>query len=53
MLNKLLSLFVKIAFGAIFLLAITPVGVLFRVFGIDLLQKKIDRQALSYWKDHA
>jgi len=53
MLNKMISLLIKIAFGAIFLLVVTPVGFLFRSIGIDLLQKRIDRQASTYWKDHS
>lgn len=53
MLNKLFGLFIKGAFGAIFLIVVTPAGVLLRILGIDLLQKKIDRQASSYWKDHS
>lgn len=32
-----------------FLLVITPVGLFFRLIGRDVLQRKFDRQAASYW----
>lgn len=52
MLNKLINLFIKSVFGAIFLLVVTPLGILLRIFGVDLLKKRIDPQAESYWKKH-
>jgi hypothetical protein len=52
MLNKLISLPVKIAFGIVFVIVITPLGLLIRCFGVDLLKSKIDRQARTYWNDH-
>ncbi len=35
--------------GLLFFVAITPMGLLFRLFGKDLLRLKLDRQAASYW----
>ncbi|MGE0657917.1 MAG: SxtJ family membrane protein [Reyranellaceae bacterium] len=35
--------------GLLFYVAITPMGLLFRLFGKDLLRLKLDRQAASYW----
>lgn len=32
-----------------FLLVITPVGLFFRLIGRDVLHRKFDRQAASYW----
>ncbi len=32
-----------------FLLVLTPVGLVFRLLGKDLLNRKIDRQAPTYW----
>jgi hypothetical protein len=52
MLNKLIGLPVKITFGIIFMIIITPLGLIVRSFGIDFMQRKIDRQAKSYWNDH-
>ncbi|MDC1067768.1 SxtJ family membrane protein [Candidatus Kapabacteria bacterium] len=39
----------KLILGLIFYLVITPIGILQRTMGQDLLNKKIDKQATSYW----
>lgn len=33
----------------VFYLIVTPIGILFRMFGKDILDLKIDRSAESYW----
>jgi hypothetical protein len=40
---------VRILLGLFFYLIVTPIGVIMRLFGKDLLDKKIDRSAKSYW----
>ena len=35
--------------GAIYYLMFTPVGLLFRLMGRDLLHREIDKNAASYW----
>ena len=36
--------------AAIYYLVITPIGVMMRVFGYDPMQRRLDRQAKTYWK---
>jgi hypothetical protein len=40
----------RILLGIFFYGIITPTGLLMRLFGKDLLDKKIDRSASSYWQ---
>ncbi len=40
----------RLLLGIFFYLILTPLGVLMRLFGRDLIDQKIDRQAKSYWK---
>lgn len=40
----------RILLGVFFYLIITPIGVVMRLAGKDLLDRKIDRSAKSYWK---
>ncbi len=40
----------RLLLGATFYLVITPVGLVMRLSGKDLLDLKIDRNAKSYWK---
>ena len=42
----------KIIFSILFFLVITPVGLIIRLFGIDLLAKKIDHTKKTYWTKH-
>ncbi|HIF30382.1 MAG TPA: hypothetical protein EYQ75_01660 [Planctomycetaceae bacterium] len=35
----------------IFLTVFCPLGVLFRVIGRDVLERTVDRNAMTYWKD--
>jgi predicted membrane metal-binding protein len=46
LLHKVVS---PIVLGLMFLLAITPVGLLMRALGKDLLKLRFDRNAESYW----
>ncbi len=39
----------RVLLGLIFLVAFTPLGLLFRLIGRDPLKRKLDRQAASYW----
>ena len=36
--------------AAIYYLVITPIGVMMRVCGYDPMQRRLDRQATTYWK---
>ncbi|HYB99312.1 MAG TPA: SxtJ family membrane protein [Candidatus Limnocylindrales bacterium] len=38
--------------GAIYYLLLTPLGLLMRAFGYDPMNRKLDRQAKSYWIEH-
>jgi len=38
-----------IVMGLLFLLAVTPTGLIMRLFGKDGLRRKFDKQATSYW----
>jgi len=40
----------RLILGIIFFLVITPVGLLARILGKDLLDQKIDKSATTYWK---
>lgn len=40
----------RLLLGIFFYLILTPLGVIMRLFGVDLLDQKIDRQATTYWK---
>jgi len=40
----------RILLGAFFYLILTPIGLLMRAFGNDLLDEKLEPQAPSYWK---
>ncbi len=40
----------KLLLGLVFFLMFTPIGILFRIIGKDLLDEKIDRNAETYWK---
>jgi hypothetical protein len=53
MLNKTMDFFIKVIFGVLFLIIITPVGIFIRMFGIDFLERKINLKASSYWKKHS
>ena len=46
--NALLKFF----FVIIFFLIITPIGLVIRLLGIDLLKKKINANQNSYWTKH-
>lgn len=40
----------RVILGIAYYLILTPIGLLLRLFGKDLIGLKIDRNALSYWK---
>lgn len=40
----------RLLLGVFYYLILTPIGVLMRLLGKDLLDQKIDRRAESYWK---
>jgi hypothetical protein len=40
----------RLLLGLFFYLILTPVGLVMRAFGKDIIDKKFDRQARSYWK---
>jgi len=40
----------RIILGIAYYLIITPIGLVLRLLGKDLIGKKIDRNAVSYWK---
>ncbi len=39
----------RLLLGLMFYLIFTPIGLLMRAFGKDLLDQKVDRKAKSYW----
>ena len=40
----------RLVLSILFYAVITPIGVMMRIFGKDVLDQKIDRSATSYWK---
>ena len=40
----------RLLLGIFFYLVLTPIGIVLRVTGRDLLDRKIDRGAVSYWR---
>ena len=40
----------RILLLAIFYLLFTPIGIGIKLFGVDLLERKIDKNKDSYWK---
>lgn len=52
MLTKTTDFVFKAILAVVFLLIVTPVGLLLRMFGVDFLERKIDPGASSYWKKH-
>lgn len=40
----------RLLLGVFFCLILTPIGVVMRLLGVDLIDQKIDRRAESYWK---
>jgi len=40
----------RLLLGIFFYLILTPLGLVMRLFGVDLLDQKIDKQAKTYWK---
>lgn len=39
----------RVLLTAVFVLIVTPIGLLLRLFGKDLLRQRLDRGAASYW----
>ena len=46
LLHKIVS---PITMGLIYFLTVTPIGLLLRLFGKDVLNQKLDRDAETYW----
>jgi hypothetical protein len=40
----------RLLLGVFYYLILTPIGVLMRLFGKDLIDQRIDKSATSYWK---
>ncbi len=40
----------RIVLAVLFYVVITPIGIITRIFGKDILDQRIDRSAGSYWK---
>jgi hypothetical protein len=48
---KLISKFTNpIIFGLIFYVILSPIGIIFRIFNIDLLNQKINKNIKTYWE---
>ena len=43
----------RIVLTALFYVGITPIGIIMRIFGKDLLDEKIDKSCSSYWHDRS
>ena len=43
------SIIAPIVMGLVFFLAVTPTGLIMKMLGKDLLQKKFDKKRKSYW----
>ena len=41
-----------VIFAIVFYLVFTPIGLLFRISGRDLLKRRFDREAETYWEPH-
>ena len=50
MLNKLLSLFLKLLMGILFLVVISPVGFILKLIGVDYLRLKKHKHNITYWQ---
>ena len=44
-----MNFFLKVFWAVVFLFVVTPIGLLLRMLGVDLLDKKIDSDRASYW----
>jgi hypothetical protein len=53
MLNKFFHFCIKIVFTVLFIIIITPVGLFIRIFGVDFLERKVNRNSSSYWRMHS
>ena len=42
----------QVILGIIYYLIVTPIGIIFRLMGRDLLHRNYDRQAETYWVNH-
>jgi len=50
----ILSFFMsRIILTALFYVGITPIGLIMRIFGKDILDEKIDKRRSSYWHDRS
>ena len=50
MFNKLLLLFLKLLMGILFIVVISPTGVILKIIGVDYLRLKKHKHNLTYWQ---
>ena len=43
------SIFAPIAMGIVFFVVVTPIGIVMRLFGKDILKRKFNNKEKSYW----
>ena len=43
----------RIILTALFYVGVTPIGIIMRIFGKDMLDEKIDKKRSSYWHDRS
>ena len=43
------AIIAPIVMGVVFFLAITPIGIIMRIMGKDLLKKRYDKKKETYW----
>jgi multisubunit Na+/H+ antiporter MnhG subunit len=52
MMKKIIELLFGLIFGILFILLITPIGLMLRAMGIDFLDREINPERNSYWRKH-
>ena len=50
--RPIFNFLIKLSLAVIYLLILTPVGLLLRLVGVDYLKKHFDRNSSSYWLDN-
>ena len=48
---KLGAIVAPIVMGIVFFLVVTPIGIIMKIIGSDLLNKKINKNSKTYWLD--
>jgi hypothetical protein len=49
MLSKLVRIFITFSFTVLFLSAVIPAAIFFRIIGVDFLKLKEDKKSMTYW----